>query len=164
MVESIEGSAGAIVIDDRYSPLIVTSFMGDVDLQVGTWYEKTIQRIIERETLYGRRVVNVHDASRSTRTSPEMRKFWAEMSARNHATMDAKMLGNIVVITSPLMRGVLTAVGWLNPRVASLQVFASVDSAVTEALEILEAAGTPAAVPEGGYKLPTQSVTGLAIT
>ncbi len=159
MVEAKEGPTGAVVIDDRYAPLVVSSFVGDVDLPLGTWYEQVTQKIILNQFLEGRRVVNVHDASRSTRTSPEMRKFWADMSARNAATMESRTLGNLIVVSNPLIRGVLTAVGWLNPQVAKLKVFSSLEAAVSEAVEMLDGAGTPVALPPGGYQLPTE-VTG----
>ncbi len=158
MVASKEGPTGAIVIDDRYAPLIVSSFIGDVDLSVGVWYEKAVQRIIQQQTLDGRRVVNVHDASRSTRTSPEMRKFWADMSARNAATIEARTLANVVVVTNPLIRGVLTAVSWMNPRVASMKIFSTLDEAVSEATAMLDEAGTPVVLPPQGYQPPDTSL------
>lgn len=156
MVEVKEGTTGAVVIDDRYAPLVVSSFIGDVDLSLGTWYEQITQRLISSQFSQGRRVVNIHDASLATRTSAEMRKFWAEMSARNEATMQTKTLANLIVVTNPILRGVITAVSWLNPKVAKLQVFSSLDAAVKTALGLLESAGTPVALPHGGYQLHAQ--------
>jgi hypothetical protein len=162
MVEINEGTQGTIVVDDRYAPLIVSTFLGEVDLSQGLWYERIVLGVITREATGGRRVVSVHDASRATRTTAEMRQFWADMSARNAATMESRTLANLVVVTNPLMRGVITAVGWMNPKVASLKIFPTLDAATTDALRLLREAGTPAALPPGGYRLPHAGIGALA--
>lgn len=143
---------GAAFIDARYAPLIVSCFVGDVDLAVGKWYEDNLAEVILGETAGGRRVVNVNDASRSIRTSPDMRKFWAEMSERNSEMMAERTLGNIIVVTNPLMRGVITAVSWLNPRVAKMQVLPSFERAVAEAVSRLSGAGYPVKLPRHGFR------------
>ncbi|HTQ07575.1 MAG TPA: hypothetical protein VMI54_27150 [Polyangiaceae bacterium] len=154
MVEVSEGAKGSVIVDDRYSPLVVSTFTGEVELEQGRWYERVILEIIARSVSEGRRVASVHDTSGVTRTTAEMRQFWAEMSSRNGNTLESRTLANLVVVTNPLMRGVLTAVGWMNPKVASLRLFPSLDAAVTEALKLLRDAGTPVTLPAGGYRTP----------
>lgn len=143
---------GAAFIDARFSPLIVSCFVGDVDLELGQWYERALEEVILGETSGGGRVINVNDASRSIRTSAEMRKFWAEMSERNSEIMAQRTLGNIIVVSNPLMRGVITAVSWLNPRVAKMQVLPSLDRAVVEAVARLSGAGYPVRLPRYGFR------------
>jgi len=147
---------GSVVIDDRFAPLLVSTFVGEVDLPLGQWYEETSYRLILREAARGRRVVNIHDASRSTKASPEMRKFWADMKKRTPPGVDTAVLANVIVITSAVMRGVITAVGWMNPEVAALKTFPSLDAALTDALRTLAQAGTPVSLPAGGYQVPTR--------
>lgn len=156
MVETNEGPTGAIIIDDRYSPLLVVSYFGELQLAQGQWFEQHMQRLIA-SSRHRERLVTVHDASRSTKTSPEMRKFWAEMSARASANPSARTLADLLVITSAIMRGVITAVGWLNPEVAKMRVFPSLEAALTEATKLLTAAGTGVQLPAGGYSLPRTS-------
>jgi hypothetical protein len=156
MPEFRAGSTGSVVIDDRYAPLIVATFVGEVDLPLGQWYEETSYRIILREAARGRRVVNIHDASRSTKAGPDMRKFWADMKRRTPPGVEAAVLANLLVITSAVMRGVITAVGWMNPEVAALKTFPSLDAALAEAGRLLVQAGTPFTLPAGGYNLPRE--------
>lgn len=156
MVDVNEGKKGVVIVDNRYVPLIVSTFIGEVELDQGLWYERVTLELIAREAQAGRRVVSIHDASRVTKTSADMRRFWAEMSARNSATLESRTLANVVVVTNALMRGVLTAVGWMNPRVASLKLFPSLDAAVAASQKLLQAAGTPVTIPPGGYQLPHQ--------
>ncbi len=154
MVEVNEGPKGAVIVDDRYLPLLVSTYVGEVEIQQGRWYERVVLEVIGRAASEGRRVASVHDTSRVTRTTAEMRQFWAEMSSRNAPTLESRTLANLMVVTSALMRGVLTAVGWMNPKVASLKLFPSLDAAVTEALRLLRDAGTPVTLPAGGYRTP----------
>ncbi|HSU42350.1 MAG TPA: hypothetical protein VLJ38_22365 [Polyangiaceae bacterium] len=156
MVPINEGKKGLVIVDNRYGPLIVSTFVGEVELSQGLWYERTILDVIGREAAGGRRVVSIHDASRVTKTSAEMRRFWADLSARHSATLESRTLANVIVVSSPLMRGVLTAVGWMNPKVAALKLFPTLDTAVAEAQKLLRAAGTPVTIPAGGYRLPEQ--------
>lgn len=154
MIEVNEGPKGAVIIDDRYAPLLVSTFIGEVELEQGRWYERTVLEVIARSATEGRRVASVHDASQVTRTTAEMRQFWADMSSRNQTTLESRTLANLIVVTNALMRGVLTAVGWMNPKVASLKLFPTLDAAVSEALKLLRDAGTPVTLPAGGYRTP----------
>lgn len=156
MVAINEGKKGVVIVDNRYAPLIVSTFSGEVELDQGLWYERVSLELIGREATAGRRVVSIHDASRVTRTSAEMRRFWADMSARNSATLESRTLASVVVVSNALMRGVLTAVGWMNPKVAALKLFPTLDAAVADAQKLLQAAGTPVTIPPGGYQLPQQ--------
>lgn len=151
-----EGPRGVVILDDRYAPLVISSFSGEIDLPLAHWFEATLREVVHREFNAGRKIVHIHDTSRITTTKPEMRKFWAEFAERNHGTLDLKTLGNPVVVTSALMRGVLTAIGWLNPRASVLEIFPSLDAALRESLRRLEGVGTPVVLPLGGYSLPPE--------
>ena len=154
MVPINEGEKGTVILDNRYVPLIVSTFVGEVELSQGLWYERMILELIGREGAAGRRVVNIHDASRVTKTSAEMRRFWADLSARHAATLESRTLANVIVVSNALMRGVLTAVGWMNPRVAALKLFPTLETAIAASQKLLQAAGTPVTIPMGGYQLP----------
>jgi hypothetical protein len=154
MPEFRVGSVGSVVVDDRFAPLLISTFVGEVDLPLGQWFEDTIHKLILREAARGRRVINIHDASRSTRTSPDMRRFWADIEKRTPPIVEAAVLANMIVITSAVMRGVITAVGWLNPKVAALKTYPNLDAALAEGLRLLAQAGTAVVMPAGGYEAP----------
>jgi hypothetical protein len=149
-----EGHLGTVVVDDRYAPLIVTTFIGQVELDQGMWFERTIRKLIHEQYALGSRIVNIHDATRSSRTTPEMRKFWAEMSSRNEQLLEAKTLSNPIVVGSAMLRGVITAVGWLNPRVAKLEVFPTLTEAIAASVELLKRSGSTIQLSLAGYELP----------
>lgn len=149
-----KGATGAVVIDDRYAPLIVSTFIGVVELPLGQWFEQENARLIQREHARGHRVIHVHDTTYIERTPPEMRKFWAEMSARNETMWELCVIETPLVVSNALMRGVLTAVGWLNPKVAKLPTYSTIDQAIVASVVKLEAAGMRVQVPFKNYVLP----------
>lgn len=56
-------------------------------------------------------------------------------------------LGNYVVLSSALVRGALTAIGWINQEARRIETFATLREAIGQAVETLEANGQP--VPKG---------------
>lgn len=153
-----EGATGAIVIDDRYAPLVISTFIGVVEIAEGQWFEQESARLIQREHARGRRIINIHDTTHIKRTPPEMRKFWAEMSSRNEAIWELGVIETPLVISNALMRGVMTAVGWLNPKVAKLPTYPNIDQAVRGSALKLEAAGMNVSLPFKSYALPAESL------
>jgi hypothetical protein len=149
-----QGLLGSVVVDDRYAPLVVTTFIGQVELAQGAWFERTIRTLIHEQYALGNRIVNIHDATQSSRTTAEMRKFWAEMSSRNEQLLDAKTLSNPIVVGSAMLRGAITAVGWLNPRVAKLEVFSTLGDAIAASVTLLKRSGSTIQLALGGYQLP----------
>ncbi len=110
-------------------------------LEQGAWLEDLTLELARQEAGRGRNVICLYDTSHATRTRPEMRRFWSELSKRSGDEMRRLLLGTIVVITNPLMRGVMTAVAWLDPRVAQAEVRESMPRALERAKQILEGHG-----------------------
>jgi hypothetical protein len=42
----------------------------------------------------------------------------------------------------------------MNPRVAALKLFPTLETAIAASQKLLQAAGTPVTIPIGGYQLP----------
>jgi hypothetical protein len=157
MLHIKEGNKGSVVIDNRYGPLIVASFFGEIDLPLGQWYENRHGRVVLGHAREGRLAYSISDATRSTNPNAEMRRFWADLSDRHAELLQDKTLANAVVVSNPLMRGALTAVGWLSPRLAALQFFSNIDAAVAAGTAALAAAGISAPTPLGPYRLPAEA-------
>jgi hypothetical protein len=158
-----QSATGAVVIDDRYSPLIVSTFIGVVELGLGQWFEQENVRLIQRERARGHRIIHVHDTTYIERTPPEMRKFWAEMSSRNEAMFEVCVIETPLVVSSALMRGVLTAVGWLNPKIAKIPSYSTVDHAIVASVAKLEAEKIKVSPPFKKYALPAEAAQVLPV-
>jgi hypothetical protein len=153
---------GAIVCDDRYGPLLVTTFIGVIDLEAARWFEEVHTRAILRQVALGRRVVSVNDSTQTGSPTPELRKFWSEMAERTSPTVLTAMLGTFVVLDSALMRGALTAISWLSPVLRDIESFATLPLALKAGTERLAAAGTPVPLSPTLYARPQLPAEQLA--
>lgn len=157
MVKVGQFSQGRIVFDARYSPLLISTFFGKCDLEAAKWHTDLINQATLQAAKRGQRVITISDATHSDRPTAEARKFWADNMSTGSATVQAATLGTYVVFTSAVVRGALTAIGWLNPEVKKIETFGTLPDAILAALRRLakERLPAPDLQPEG-YQLPRE--------
>lgn len=155
MVKVGQFSQGRIVFDARYSPLIISTFFGKCDLEAARWHTDLINQVTLQAARRGQRVITISDASHSDRPTAEARKFWADNMSTGSATVQAATLGTYVVFSSAVVRGALTAIGWLNPEVKKIETFGTLPEAVHAAVRRFakERLPAPELEPEE-YQLP----------
>jgi hypothetical protein len=154
MPEIRQSTRGAIVIDDRYTPLIITTFFGETDLALGRWFEDVHKKLLLSHGAQGRRILSIADATMAVKPTPDMRRFWAELSDRSTPTMKEATLATFLVVNSALIRGAITAISWMSPSLRDLESFGTVDEAIREAFQRLARAGTPIVKLSVPYQLP----------
>src|SRR5690606_23599055 len=159
MAEVRRNARGAVILDDRYAPLIITTFLGDANLELGQWFMEANRRVLVSQAALGRRVISIVDATHARKPTPEMRKFWADMSNGDGDSVRNASLANFIVVNNSLIRGAITAIAWLSPTLRALESFATMEEALDQALLRLSKAGiaapklrTPYALPDGGQK------------
>jgi hypothetical protein len=80
------------------------------------------------------------DLSQSKEAAPaSQRKAAAQHSARHEELQKRTVVGSGIVITSAVMRGVITAVFWIRPPSIPTKLVASRDEALRYGLDLLEA-------------------------
>src|SRR5688572_13463230 len=146
--------AGAVVIDDRYLPIIVTTFFGDVTLEAATWHGETHQALVEAQSRRGVRIVTVTDSSHTKPPAAEVRKYWADLTKNFPPAVKDATLAAFVVIKSPVIRGVMTALSWLNPELRTVELYDSVEAALQTAAARLKSAGQALPPAVQRYELP----------
>ncbi len=136
-----EFAQSRIIIDDRYLPLLISTFHGKTEVAAANWHSEVNAKIGLEAARRGLRLVNISDATRSERPDADARKAWAESTERQPAAVRDATLATFVVVTSPLIRGAITAIGWVNPKLASLETFPTLTQAIEEGLRRLERDG-----------------------
>ncbi|MFV8753579.1 hypothetical protein ACNOYE_23750 [Nannocystaceae bacterium ST9] len=127
-----------VVLDDTYSPVIIVSWIGEPTLELVEIYQRWQGEQIERAKSAGLRLISLTDCSRTERPSSRVRKAFSEDPAEGEAVF----LKSIVVITSPVIRGALTAVKWLmGDRFGDVEVAESTRGAITRCLDLLDQHG-----------------------
>jgi len=149
--------SGAVVIDDRHLPVIVTTFFGEVSLEAATWHGKTHQALVEEQSRRSARIITITDSSHTKPPPAEVRKYWADLTKNFPPAVKEATLAAFVVIKSPVIRGVMTALSWLNPELRSVEVYDSVEHAFRVARDRLSAAGQSVPPELTRYELPPES-------
>jgi len=89
----------------------------------------SILRDLERCLMRGSPYVLVFDLSHGGTPNPVQRASMASHMRKNRPRIERSVLAIAVVAPSPLVRGVLTAIFWVEPPPVAHQVFASASEA-----------------------------------
>ena len=139
-------------IDDRYFPLVVNIIPERIHAEHLPAFFAKSQAVLLRRQPY----VTITDTS-ACREMPNatVRKELADWSKKFDALMKRYTVGSAIVITSPLVRGGLTALFWLAPPPYPQQVVATLAEAVDVVRGYYAAAGHP--VPDGFAKYAAEA-------
>lgn len=128
----------SVRIDDSRHPLVVVQFVGaSTDAEFDAYLEQMHQIVLARK----QKNVTIFDATRSTDTNAQQRRKQADWLKAHAGLLRTYSLGSAFVITSPLVRGVLTAILWLQPMPAPHTVVGTYAEGERWAIEKLREAG-----------------------
>ena len=127
----------APTIDTSRPPIVVVTFSGFVSEPEFDAYLASMTRIINR----GQKTLTILEARRAIRNPASQRKKQADWLREHREQLRQNSLGTAFVITSPFVRGTLTAILWLQPLPNEHTVVATMAEAEAWADEQLRAAG-----------------------
>jgi hypothetical protein len=128
---------GSITIDESRRPIVTVRFVGAVSDGEFDEYLAAMERMLERR----QKTLTILDARESARTPPTQRRKQAEWLKAQTSMLQAYSCGSAFVITSPLVRGVLTAILWVQPLPVPHTVVGSITDAEAWARKRLLAEG-----------------------
>jgi hypothetical protein len=133
-----------IVVDTRDWPILIMELPeGRVPDAAVRESLAHIERLM-RETPPGSKFFQLTDLSRMTELAPAtQRKYAAEWSASTEALARRCRVGGAVVATSAMVRGILTAVFWLNKASSPTTVVATRNEGLRSGLAALERVLSP---------------------
>jgi hypothetical protein len=111
-----DGTDGDVIaMDDTYFPVLVATWMGAPTEKSVRAYFQWLGEMLARARREGTPLVNVTDAGPAKTPGPDVRRLISELTKAWEATgADAKAVTAYVVVDNALIRGVLTALGWLH--------------------------------------------------
>lgn len=101
----------APTIDTSRHPIVVVTFSGYISEPEFDGYLASMSRIIGRSE----KTLTILDARRAIRNPASQRKKQADWLKQHQEQLRKYSLGTAFVITSPFVRGALTAILWLQP-------------------------------------------------
>ncbi len=131
----------APTIDTSRHPIVTVRFSGYISEPEFDQYLAAMTNVINRYE----KTLTILDARRAIRNPASQRKKQAEWLKTHEERLRQQSLGTVFVITSPFVRGVLTAILWLQPLPNEYAVVATLEEAEAWAARQLAAAGV--AVP-----------------
>lgn len=134
----------SIIVDDSRYPLLFVTFHG---LPSEDEFERYLVRIDEIRIQRGGVTATIMDATRSRGATPKQRRRQAEWLKSNFAVLERTSAGTAFVIDSAIVRGVLTAILWVQPMPGPYTIVATVGEAERWAIANLSQRGLK--VPRG---------------
>lgn len=138
-------SKAFVRVDESRFPLVDVTFSGTISDEEFRDYLKQMTDLVTR----GKRNVVIIDATKAGRTPPVQRKLQEEWLDRHRAELEKSSLGTAFVITSPMVRGLLTAIFWLTTMPSEHVVVGSYEEAERWAFERLRSVGIEPPAPRG---------------
>jgi hypothetical protein len=153
-VHHIQEADGYVSVDSTYFP-IVTMWWG------GLISERLFDRLWDyrNEVLtchvpeLAPLVVLVHTIDDIKPMDAKLRKYLAD-KGENDPVIQAKRVTSIVLVTSPVMRGVMTAVKWIAGEKFPLEITGNFETGFKFARKLLEERNHMNAVIPEGYEFP----------
>lgn len=118
---------GGISLDTARWPLLYVRFRGSADVAIWDGYLEALTRVITQRP--GKRVM-IMDATECGMVSAAARRKQAEWMAKYDDNTRMFTMGIAFVLPSPLLRGALTAVFWLQPLPCPYAVVKDVPTAM----------------------------------
>lgn len=116
---------GSISVDTAAWPLVRVTYVGTVDDAHFERYLDAQAGLLERKEPY----VIVFDARESGMPSAKQRQRMATFTRERQADISRRCRRGVFVISSPLIRGALTAILWLQPLPFPHDVVATIEEA-----------------------------------
>ena len=142
-ITRIRDGASGVVLDTRYWPVVFATWVGEPTQPAVVRYFDASDDLFVRARKERTRFVLVTDAALAGRPSPKVRKLIADETNAQPSDALELTLGSIIVVENALIRGVVTALTWILPRLRDSQTVGSIEHAIDVALRTLDDARIP---------------------
>lgn len=127
-----------VQVDSSRLPLVLIRFEGTLsDEELAGYLAQLTREVISQRQPYGM----IFDAQRVAGVTAKQRRMQAEWMAEHEDALRRHSVGNAFVITSPLIRGALTAILWVRPMPGEHVVVSTVQEAERWVTDRLKARG-----------------------
>jgi len=158
-IEELRDGESLIIADDDRAPILVTTWFGAATLKNVDRFFAWAEARAALAKKSGSCLVLICDALNAERPGPEVRQAFTRMQLDSEV-----VIASPVVLTNPLVRGAMTAIGWImGDRMKGVTSWSTIEEAVDAARKALAARGVrvdPHAFD--GYLRPRRTGSGRA--
>ena len=116
--------------DDSFYPLTFARFTGETTMDDAKALADWQDALTERARGDGVKLISLFDARGTTKVTAEVRRELGEWTKRTDANSQEIQPVTVVILDSALVRGAMTAIGWISSSVARTTPAKSIDEAV----------------------------------
>lgn len=115
-LHGVIGAGSQILWDDTHCPVFCANSRGNWD------YEQVLAWYVNRNAQYdyaiakGKKVFLISDISLLSAPDAVLRKQLSDLGQKYDIPYKGKWLGQVFIMTNPILRGIVTAVNWLSPN------------------------------------------------
>jgi hypothetical protein len=130
-----------IEVDSQHWPVNVVTVQGTPGLPIEHAAIERICDVLHSFTRRAQPYANIVDLTRCPDIPAIERQFVADSFRARHADFEPYLIAVAVVIASPVMRGVLTAIGWIQPYPCPIEFVSSLSQGASRLIPLLARRG-----------------------
>jgi hypothetical protein len=154
----VQDGDSTAVIDSRAWPIVFATWFDEPTENLVRRYFEAHAPLVERARVMNQPFVLVTDTFATRQPSAKARKLIADLTSAQPSYAAAMSAGSIIVIESAILRGVVTALQWILPRMADSENVSSIGGAIDRAFALLDGRGIarPVGLSARTYKRPAK--------
>lgn len=137
-------SDSSATLDARALPLLIATWRGSASVDLVDQYFDAQLEVMQELDSRGERCVLLTMADQAGRPSALARQRIVDRTQSVREMIERVIVGNAIVITNPLIRGAMTAIGWLDPSLRGVPYHPSREAGFEWAKAELTRQGLPA--------------------
>src|SRR5690242_9647371 len=137
----LKHEGASVVVDDSWPGIVFASWFGEASVTLVDHYYDCHESVLARARGARTKFVLVTDTFGAGRPSPAARKRIADRFAALGPDAKDITVATYIIIENALLRGVVTALAWLDPRLESSVTVASPAAAIEGATAVLKTQG-----------------------
>lgn len=106
---------GEVVLDATRLPIVVATWSGEADIKLVDGYFYELRGLLDALERSGRQALMLTLTEFAGRPSPVARQRITEHTTALRGQLSRVFFANAVVVHNPVIRGALTALGWIDP-------------------------------------------------
>jgi hypothetical protein len=130
-----------VEVDSQHWPVNIVSVQGVPGVPVEHAAIERVCDVLHSFTLRKEPYANIVDLTRCPDIPAIERQFVADNFRMRRADYEPYLIAVAVIIASPVMRGVLTAIGWIQPYPCPIEFVASLSQAASRLIPLLARRG-----------------------
>ncbi len=140
----LRDGVSSVTIDTRYWPIAIASWIGKpTEDLVRQYFAQADTRLIARARKGRLGFILITDATTADQPSPKARTLIADLTNAQPEDAMALSIGSFLVVDNAIIRGVVTALRWVLPRMRDVESVQTMEQALTRSLALLDGRKIP---------------------